>query len=349
MVFQFSQPHSLSKQNSLGVSAVCESYIEIDSVADLSEIINHATENKYAVFVMGEGTNLVLHEQVPGLVIKPCIKGREILDENDKQIRLKIGAGENWHELVSWTLSQGYYGLENLALIPGSCGAAPVQNIGAYGVEISQFVEAIDYVDLVTRIPDRLNQYQCMFAYRDSIFKNDLESRALISHIELRLSKVPVANTDYPALSDYLKQHQLAATPESVFDAVCELRRSKLPDIKKIPNAGSFFKNPIIANQQYQSLLSLYPQLPGYPQLGADDENTDSPDIKVPAAWLIDYLGWKGKSRGGVGVHDKQALVIVNPGHESGARILKFGKRIALSVEKEFGIRLDIEPKIVGA
>jgi len=246
MTLEFRHNYSLMGQNSLGVPSVCDAYIEIDDSSQLIPIIEHASKNKLSIFILGEGTNLVLNQNIKGLVVKANILGKEVVGEDSEQVRLRIGAGENWHELVSWTLEQGYFGLENLALIPGSCGAAPVQNIGAYGVEICRFLTAVEYIDLVSRIPNRLSNQECQFDYRDSIFKNDLENRALITHIELCLPKKASVNKSYPALSEYLEQQGLSITPQSIYAAVCDLRRSKLPDVKEIPNAGSFFKNPII-------------------------------------------------------------------------------------------------------
>lgn len=345
MTLGFDKKHSLQSQNSLGVPSVCDTYIEVIDRNQITPVIEYASQNKLSIFVLGEGSNLVLHQSLAGLVIKTGILGKEIIAEDDVQVRLRIGAGENWHDLVTWTLEQGYFGLENLALIPGSCGAAPVQNIGAYGVEISRYIKTVEYVDLVTRIPEILFNEECLFGYRDSIFKNDLANRVLITHIELCLSKVPTVEQGYPALAQYLEDEGIPATPQGIYQAVCAVRSSKLPDIKDIPNVGSFFKNPIISNEDYERLLQNYPQLPGYPQLYED--MSDITDIKIPAAWLIDKLGWKGKSKDGVGVHNKQALVIVNPGHRKGEQVLAFAGRIMKNVEEEFGISLEIEPSIV--
>ena len=342
MVPEFKKSHSLRDQNSLGVPSVCDAYIEIADAAELPAIIDYANQNRLRIFVLGSGTNLVLRENLSGLVVKPNIFGRQRLKEDRDQIWLRIGAGEDWHSLVTWCLQQGYYGLENLALIPGSCGAAPVQNIGAYGVEISRFITAVECVDLASGNASRLSNQQCRFGYRDSIFKHELDNRCLISHIEICLSKSASINKSYPALSDYLEQHDLPETAESIYRAVCDIRRSKLPDIKEIPNAGSFFKNPLISEQHYQRLRQKYPEMPGYLQ------PTDTPEVKVPAGWLIDKLGWKGVLKEGVGVHEKQALVIVNPGHCSGQRVLAFAEQLSNKVKDEFKISLEIEPRIIG-
>ena len=344
---EFAHNHSLLSQNSLGVPAVCASYTEVSEGNQLTPVIEHANRRGLSIFVLGEGTNLVLSQDIQSLVVKANILGKEIVEENSEHVKLRIGAGENWHELVNWTLEQGYYGLENLALIPGSCGAAPVQNIGAYGVQISRYISSVEYVEFVTRTLKKLTGKQCLFDYRESIFKNDLADRALITHVELNLAKTPSINKDYPAVADYLEQRELPDTPQAVFQAVCAVRKSKLPDIKAIPNAGSFFKNPVISREKYTSLLNKHPELPGYSQRDENLEDMDTADIKVPAAWLIDRSGWKGKLKNGVGVYDKQALVIINPGHRTGRDILEFARRITQSVKKKFGISLEVEPRIV--
>lgn len=342
MTIDFRHKYSLFGQNSLGVPSVCDTYIEINDQSQIVPIVEHASHNKLSIFILGEGTNLVLKQNIRGLVVKPNILGKQHIEENDKTVTLRVGAGENWHELVTWALEQGYFGLENLALIPGSCGAAPVQNIGAYGVEVCAVIERVDYVDLVTRTPEVLSKRDCQFGYRDSIFKHDLANRALITSIDLCLQKVASVNHSYPALSGYLQQHGLEVTPQSIYQAVCEVRRSKLPDVTEIPNAGSFFKNPIVSKAEYDQLVEQHPDLPGYPRPEDDDE------IKVPAAWLIEFLGWKGRFRNGVGMHEKQALVLTNPGHRTGEHVLGFAEKIRDSVKQQFGIVLEIEPRIVG-
>lgn len=345
MNIEFLQNYALQKHNSLGVPAVCDSYIEISDRCELTSIIDYAESRKQAIFVLGEGTNLVLADNFPGLIVRVNIKGREVLEGTAEHIQVRIGAGENWHELVGWALERDFTGLENLALIPGNCGAAPVQNIGAYGVEISQYISAVEYVDLAKRTTVRLTNEQCLFGYRDSIFKHDLQDRALITHIELMLPKNAPTEHSYPAVSEYLSSQELGPSPKNIYHAVCAIRRGKLPDIKEIPNVGSFFKNPIISQSHYDELLKTYPQMPSYPQIDLD--MPEIKEVKVPAAWLVDKLGWKGKSKSGVGVHKKQALVIVNPGHRSGERILSFAKLIVDDVEKTFDIRLEIEPRVL--
>lgn len=339
------EKYSLLGKNSFGVPAVCDFYVQVSSLENLVEVTDHAKNQKLELSILGGGTNLVLGKHIDGLVVHIQIQGKEIIDESAQTICVRVGGGENWHRFVAWTLSLGYFGLENLALIPGSCGAAPVQNIGAYGVEISQLVETVEYYDLQTGEIKRLRGEQCQFGYRDSVFKQSLKSLAVITHVEFRLSKVASKELSYPALADYIDQQELEATPQNIFNAVCALRKSKLPSPDDIPNAGSFFKNPVIKESDYLDLKLSYPQMPCYPLSVAEGEEAF---VKIPAAWLIDTLGFKGRIASGVGVHDKQALVLVNPGHRTGDHILAFSADISSSVQKEFNIRLEIEPQIWG-
>ena len=340
MTLNIQSNYSLMANNSLSVPAVCDGYIEITSALDMVAVVEEAMATKQSIFVLGEGTNIVLAGDYPGLVVRPNILGRQILSQDKNQVELRVGAGENWHQLVSWTLAKGYFGLENLALIPGSCGAAPVQNIGAYGVELSRFISAVHYFDFQTASMQVLTNQQCQFAYRDSIFKHDLKDLALITHIDLVLPFSASVCLDYPVLAEYLRKHCLESTAQNIFEAVCALRSSKLPDVSQLPNVGSFFKNPIVQQADYQRLQLTDSSIPGYPQ--PDNQ------VKIPAAWLIDRLGWKGKSENGVGVHSQHALVIVNSGHCSGDRVLEFAARIQADVAAQFGIQLEIEPRIIG-
>lgn len=333
------QGFSLIDNNSLGIPAVCAACFDIQDVAEIEKVISGAVSAGQSWIVLGEGTNVVFSQDVNGIVIRPKFSGIDLIESQENEVVVRVGAGVNWHELVCWTLDQGYYGLENLALIPGSCGAAPVQNIGAYGVELNRFVERVDYVDLNRFESKSLTNAECGFGYRDSRFKQDLKDRVLITHIYLRLSKIPSVCVDYPAIQAYLKQQGMEPTPENIFDAVCTIRRSKLPDIKDIPNAGSFFKNPIISADHFERIRASELGCPGFKQ----------PDgsFKVPAAWLIDQRGWKGKMFEGVGVHQHQALVLINPGHKAGAELLRLAKNIQQDILQAYHISLEIEPRVI--
>lgn len=331
--------YSLQDKNSLGIPACCTDYVEVRDIAELKKVLNKATAKGQSVLVLGEGTNVVLSRDMDALVIRPMFAGIDIVQTLEDEVVIRVGAGENWHKLVCWALSRGFYGLENLALIPGSCGAAPVQNIGAYGVELNQFVEQVDYVDLKTLELRTLANADCEFGYRESRFKHGLQDRALITHVQLKLALQPSVCTDYPVIRDYLDQHDMAPTPENVFDAVCTIRRSKLPDIREIPNVGSFFKNPIVTAEHFAKIRSSEPDCPGFPQ--------DSGTVKIPAAWLIDRRNWKGKMFDGVGVHGSQALVLVNPGHKDGEQVLAVAKRIQSDIRQAYAIDLEIEPRVI--
>lgn len=333
------QEYSLIDSNSLGIPAVCSACFDIQDVAEIEKIICEATSAGQPWIVLGEGTNVVFSKDVNGIVIRPKFAGIEVIEPRQNEVVIRVGAGVNWHELVCWTLEQGYYGLENLALIPGSCGAAPVQNIGAYGVELNRFIERVDYVDLKSFESKSLTNAECGFGYRDSRFKHDLKDCALITHICLRLNKTPSVCIDYPAIQEYLQQQNLEPVPENIFDAVCTIRRSKLPDIKETPNAGSFFKNPIISAEHFDRIRASKPNCPGFEQ----------PDgsFKVPAAWLIDQRGWKGKMFDGVGVHQHQALVLINPGNKAGTEVLRLAKNIQQDILQAYGISLEIEPRVI--
>jgi UDP-N-acetylmuramate dehydrogenase len=250
-----------------------------------------------------------------------------------------VDGGEMWHDCVRYSLKQHWYGLENLSLIPGTLGAAPVQNIGAYGVELSQFVRYVDTVELSSGVARRFSAAECEFGYRSSIFKHALRDRYLITRVGLRLQRQPHLKLDYPALRQALRdvpEHEL--TPERISDEVCAIRRGKLPDPAKLGNAGSFFWNPQLSPERFSALRQDYPDMPGHPEGEA---------VKVPAAWLIERCGWKGYREGEVGVHQEHALVLVNHGQATGAALVALSKRIQDSVERRFGIHLVPEVRIV--
>jgi UDP-N-acetylmuramate dehydrogenase len=257
-------------------------------------------------------------------------------------VTLRVAAGEQWHQLVQWSLRHGLYGLENLALIPGTVGAAPIQNIGAYGVELAPLVQRVDCVAIDGARTQSLAATECRFGYRDSVFKHELQDQLVITHVTLDLSRRPDVHAAYPVLAQALAERGVdQPTPQAVFEAVVDIRRSKLPDPALVPNAGSFFKNPVLPVQQAQALAAIFPGLPQYPQ----------PDgrVKLPAAWLIDYCGWKGYRAEGLGIHPEHALVIVNYGNNRGAQLLALAAAVARSVLDTFGVALEIEPRIYGA
>ncbi len=342
--------HELQAYNSFAISARARYFSEVHDVDELRQALAAATQLDVPVLIMGGGSNLLFVRDFPGLVIHIAMQGIQISAEEKSSVMVTAAAGENWHHFVSYCLQHGYYGLENLALIPGSVGAAPVQNIGAYGIEIKDsFVELkaliIDSGEIVS-----MNLQQCRFAYRDSIFKRELKNRAVVLSVTVRLSTEPCISTAYGSLEAALAHHARPIMPADVFAAVCAIRRSKLPDPAVLGNAGSFFKNPIVSIENYTQLLEKYPGMPSYP-LNPDASAVLHPGnpefVKVPAAWLIEKSGWKGRRLGAVGVHTQQALVLVNHGGGSGQQLLDLAMSISESVASAFGIHLEAEVRVL--
>ncbi|MEX1197091.1 MAG: UDP-N-acetylmuramate dehydrogenase [Pseudohongiellaceae bacterium] len=327
-----------------GVPARCEYYAQADSVETLRDAIGLARTRGLSWRVLGEGSNVLLTGNVPGMIIRIAIPGIRFESVGDDSFLIRAGAGVNWHTLVRTCLDRDLYGLENLALIPGSVGAAPVQNIGAYGVELSDLFESVEVLDGVTGQLRTLYADDCRFGYRDSVFKQELAGRYVVTQLAVRLSTVPDPVLRYPALTAALAEHDLTPTPRHVFDAVCAIRRSKLPDPERIGNAGSFFRNPVLSRARYgalqERLQSRHGALPFFPVPGSDA-------VKVPAAWLIEQAGWKGFRDGDAGVHDRQALVLVNHGRATGEEIARLARRIADDVAEQFDVRLEPEVRIL--
>jgi UDP-N-acetylmuramate dehydrogenase len=290
--------------------------------------------------VLGGGSNIILTRDMPQLVLKIEVRGMRLVAEREDAWIVEAGAGESWHEFVDYTLANGWPGLENLALIPGTVGAAPVQNIGAYGVELKDRFESLDAVDLVTGRSVTLHAGICAFGYRDSVFKHSLAGRSVITRVRFRLPRKWQPVLGYLDLERKMHETGISApTPRQIFDWVCAIRRAKLPDPKVIGNAGSFFKNPVVTPEQCRDIIGRDPEIVHYPM----------PDgsIKLAAGWLIDACGWKGKSMGQAGVYEKQALVLVNRGHAIGSEVMLLAGAIQESVYGRFGIRLEPEPLVV--
>ncbi len=332
---------SLKLFNSFGFDVSAEFFVSVSSVAELHEAICWSKQKSVATFILGGGSNIVFTRNVSGLVIHIAIKGIDA--ETDPrpadQIPLRVGAGEQWHALVATTLKLNYFGLENLALIPGSAGAAPIQNIGAYGVEIAERLNSVEVYSKATGDTLLLNAADCQFGYRHSIFKTAQGADYVVTAINLNLLTRDKPNTTYRALSDALtRKGYLRPTAQQVFDEVCAIRGEKLPDPQQIGNAGSFFKNPIIDRQQLDRLMENNPEIPHYP---------DKPGhFKVPAAWLIDQAGWKGHQIDNVGVHNAQALVLVNHGDGNGQQIAILANNIKKDILQRYGVLLEREPTL---
>ncbi len=342
----------LQFSNSFGIMAKALALVRIAGPQDVAAVLADPVLQAAPKFVLGGGCNIVLTGDVKSVVLKVEIMGKRLVGETAKAWVVEAGAGENWHEVVSWTLQNGYPGLENLALIPGTVGGSPVQNIGAYGVELQDRFESLDAVDLTTGKSFTLNAAQCAFGYRDSVFKHasnhpngfGLAGKALITQVRFALPKVWKAVLGYADLEK--KRLQSPSTePDAlqIYEWICDIRRAKLPDPKIIGNAGSFFKNPSVTPEQCADIILREPKIVHY--------HLADGSVKLAAGWLIDACGWKGKTIGNAGVYDKQALVLVNLGGRAdpvtGGEVMTLAKAIQTSVYERFGIRLEPEPVVV--
>ncbi len=331
---------SLRALNTFGLPAVAARLLRVRSDADLRRVVDHPQWGRAPKLVLGGGSNLIFTHDVESLVLKIEVAGKRIVDESASAWIVEAGAGESWHGLVEWAIANGAPGLENLALIPGRVGAAPVQNIGAYGVELKDRFHSLDAVDLMTGRGVTLDAAACGFGYRDSVFKRGLAGKSVITRVRFLLPK-PWA----PVLG-YLELERKAAetgnrAPDArtIFDWVCAIRRAKLPDPAVIGNVGSFFKNPVVTPEQCRDIIGRDPEVVHYPM----------PDgsVKLAAGWLIDACGWKGKGIGGAGVYEKHSLVLVNRGAATGGEVVTLARAIQESVYGRFGIRLEPEPVVV--
>ena len=332
----------LTSQNSLGFKASAENYASVHSIEELALALEDVERREWPLLVLGGGSNLVLREQIPGAVISIASTGIQVLADDEDKAIVEVGAGENWHGFVGRLLEMGLHGLENLALIPGSVGAAPVQNIGAYGVELADCFHSLTAYDREARALVQLNRSDCCFGYRDSIFKSSKKGRYVIWRVRFILSSAFEARLQYRALSDCLSmQDSKIPTAHQVYQAVCDIRRSKLPIPSELGNVGSFFENPIVPESKYHALMEEFPNIVGHAER--------SGFYKLAAGWLIDQAGWKGHREGPVGVYDKQALVLVNHGEGSIDQLLDLAGLIVDSVRSQFGVQLKMEPQIYPA
>ncbi len=331
---------SLKPYNSFSLPAVAGVLVRVASDADVRRVVDHPQLGIAPKFVLGGGSNIILTKDMPEIVLKVEVRGIRLVEERDDAWIVEAGAGESWHDLVAQSLSRGWPGLENLALIPGTVGAAPVQNIGAYGVELKDRFESLDAVDLVTGRTVTLRAPICAFGYRDSVFKHALAGRTVITRVRFRLPKPWQPVLGYLDLERKMAETGVSAPDaRQVFDWVCAIRRTKLPDPQVLGNAGSFFKNPVVTPEQCRDIIGRDPEIVHYPL----------PDgsVKLAAGWMIDACGWKGKSVGQAGVYEKQALVLVNRGGAIGSEVMLLAGAIQESVYGRFGIRLEPEPLVV--
>ena len=334
----------LSNLNTMRCPSRCDFYCRGDSQQALIDALQWAKSNGVSVLVLGGGSNVILMPEVHALVLQPALKGIALIAESGNERIVRSAAGENWHALVMWTLRSGYYGLENMALIPGSVGAAPIQNIGAYGIELHERFHSLRALNMDTFEVEEFDADRCRFGYRDSFFKGAEGRKYLVLDLCLRLSTVPDLRLDYPALRDQLSalgQSLDSCSPDDVATAVMHLRKTKLPDPATVANAGSFFKNPIVGKDKLASLRERFPELVAY--------DIDAAHSKLAAAWLIDKAAWKGRELGGIKVHDRQALVLTNPASRPASELLSVADAIRADVQKMFAVELEIEPQILGA
>lgn len=331
----------LSPYNTLGISVTAPQFVEINSVSQLTELYKAGFFDRFQPFILGGGSNILFADNPSQPILKVSIKGKEIIEEHSDFINVKIGAGENWHQFVKWAVENKFGGVENLALIPGTVGAAPIQNIGAYGVELEQVFESLELFDIHDGVFKTFNHDDCKFGYRDSVFKQERKGNVVVTSVTLQLTKRNhIIEDSYRALQSYLSERNIKSpTIEDIFEAVSAIRTSKLPDPSLIGNAGSFFKNPVVDTETFNVLHDQFEEMPFFK---LNDE-----EVKIPAGWLIEKAGWKGKRVGNVGTYENQALVIVNHGEATGSEILDFSKDIQASVLKKFDIELVPEVNII--
>lgn len=330
----------LKPHTTFGIDVKARYFAEIDSEDKLQEILNSKQWEKLPKLILGGGSNILFTQDYQGLIIKIKIPGIHLTAEDGEHVWLKIGAGVNWHQFVMHCVHHQYAGVENLSLIPGTVGAAPIQNIGAYGTELKEVFDELEAIDINTGKSRVFKNSDCQFGYRDSVFKNIHKDKYIIKTVTLKLSKKPKLNLSYGAIQETLTQMGIETpTIRTVSEAVIKIRRSKLPDPNEIGNAGSFFKNPEISTEHFTKLIEQYSTMPHH--------TTGNHKVKVPAAWLIEQCGWKGKRIGDIGVHDKQALVLVNYGNGKGKDIKNLADEIRASVLEKFDIALVPEVNVI--
>lgn len=333
----FAENVSLRNLNTFSIEAQAKYYYFCEDPNQIPEVLDGWSKEK-SLLVMGGGSNLLFTRNFEGLVLQIGFKGIRIAQKNKEYVIVDVAAGENWDDFVGWTVDRNFGGLENLSLIPGTVGACPVQNIGAYGIEAGNLIESVTFYSISKKNITTIPSHACEFGYRTSIFKNQLAGDAIILSVRFRLSLHPVLNIEYKGLREELQQHPEPGI-RAVREAVIAIRRRKLPDPVQVGNAGSFFKNPIISERYFTTLLKEHPDIPFFP--------ADEGYVKIPAAWLIEKCGWKGYRKGDAGVHSHQPLVLVNYGKASGLEILELANAIQTSVDQKFGINLEPEVRII--
>ena len=331
--------YPLLAHNTFGMDVEASVFVEYESVTELKEILLHQLCPEGKWLHIGGGSNLLFTGDFDGMILHSAIKGFEVVSENEDEVLVRAGAGEVWDDFVAYTVEKGWYGAENLSLIPGEVGASAVQNIGAYGVEAKDLIVKVATIEVATGKERMFENDECGYAYRESVFKHALKGKYIVTHVTYRLFKHPSYRLDYGNVRAELEKRGCELTLENVRRTIIDIRESKLPDPKVQGNAGSFFMNPIVPRPLFEELLSKYPSMPFY--------EVDAERVKIPAAWMIDQCGWKGKRLGHAGVHSKQALVLVNCGGATGREIIALSEEIQRSVFNKFGVRISPEVNFI--
>ena len=331
---------SLLPYNTFGMDVKASRFVEYASVEELRGLWNAEREAVARALHIGGGSNLLFTSDYEGLILHSAIKGYTVVKETEEEVEVRVGAGEVWDDFVAYTVANGWYGAENLSLIPGEVGASAVQNIGAYGVEAKDLIVSVDTFGLETGEERRFMREECRYAYRESIFKQELKGKYAVTFVTYRLKKHPVFHLEYGNIRAELEKQGCQVDLENVRRIIIAIRQAKLPDPKVLGNAGSFFMNPVVPKMQFEALLAQYPDMPHYP--------VDDAHVKIPAGWMIDRCGWKGKRVGHAGVHEKQALVLVNCGGATGKEVMHLAEEIVASVRERFGVTIRPEVNYIG-
>ena len=328
---------SLKEYNTFGIEAKANQFISVHTINELIEVL----KLKKDIFVLGGGSNMLLTQNINKLVVHVDLKGISVIDESEDHVWVKANAGENWHEFVLWCLDHNYGGIENLSLIPGNVGTTPIQNIGAYGVEIKDMFSSCEAINIKSQIIKTFKKEDCNFGYRESVFKNELKDQYIITSVVFKLTKKNhKTNSSYGAIEAELVQNNITnPTIKDISNAVIAIRKSKLPDPKELGNSGSFFKNPIVPIELYNKAKLQFPEMPHYV--------VSETEVKVPAGWLIEQAGFKGKRFGDAGIHEKQALVLVNYGNATGQEIVAVSRNIQKTILDKYGISIEAEVNII--
>lgn len=331
---------SLLPYNTFGMDVKASRFVEYASVEELRGLWNAEREAVARALHIGGGSNLLFASDYEGLILHSAIKGYTVVKETEEEVEVRVGAGEVWDDFVAYTVANGWYGAENLSLIPGEVGASAVQNIGAYGVEAKDLIVSVDTFGLETGEERRFMREECRYAYRESVFKQELKGKYAVTFVTYRLKKHPVFHLEYGNIRAELEKQGCQVDLENVRRIIIAIRQAKLPDPKVLGNAGSFFMNPVVPKMLFEALLAQYPDMPHYP--------VDEAHVKIPAGWMIDRCGWKGKRVGHAGVHEKQALVLVNCGGATGKEVMHLAEEIVASVRERFGVTIRPEVNYIG-